>query len=62
MICIRIRLRSRQIGGIHVIAVITAQGERKMNKVTEKPATPQAIVPAAELTPTKRQRAAVQTR
>lgn len=45
-----------------MIAVITAQGERKMNKVTEKPATPQAIVPAAELTPTKRQRAAVQTR
>jgi hypothetical protein len=45
-----------------VVAVITAQGERKMNELPEQGTTSEAPGPAAEQTPRKPKRAAAQTR
>jgi hypothetical protein len=61
-ICIGIRLQSGRNGAIHMIAVITAQGENTMNQIPEQPANTEVTTPATEPTATKRRRVAAQTR
>jgi hypothetical protein len=55
-------LQSARIGVIHVIAVITAQGENTMNEIPEQPANAAARAPATAPVPAQRPRVRAQTR
>ena len=61
MICLRIHLQSAGIGAIHGDAVITAQGENRMNEIPEQ-ATNTEPSASSEPVPAKRARVAAQRR